>query len=431
MRPLHAAVLVLLACPASLQAGLHYSGETFDQLPSRWRGFLLDQRLLRIVANRPPAGSAPGPARARYEQDAARLVKLSKERKLTADEAADLGAIYVRMGDYGRAVEALRSAQRANPVHFRLAANLGTAWQLFGDLAQAGACLEQAVKLAPGKQLGAEQLHLKLVRARAREGRDARGLDNLFGVRYIGPGGKYEPGRLAPKQRKVLPSAAVALTQQLALWLPADARLLWQLAELANAHGDVVTAAAMLDGCVTEFGLRTAELQAHRRALRPAANARKLAGDREEHERHALPFKPRSSRPLVAKAAPRPAVDPKGVNPLAWEVLAETTVDRRYRPTFARYLKELAGKGVVLDGFQQPIGDDPDLSSFLLIEHPVGCWYCEAPELVNIVLVELPGDKTIRPTRSQLRVTGKLLLNADDPENFFYVIRDAKVKVLE
>ena len=29
--------------------------------------------------------------------------------------------------------------------------------------------------------------------------------------------------------------------------------MLWQLGELANAHGDVATAAAILEGCVTEF----------------------------------------------------------------------------------------------------------------------------------------------------------------------------------
>ena len=61
-------------------------------------------------------------------------------------------------------------------------------------------------------------------------------------------------------ERKKLPANAVAVVQQLALWLPADGRLLWQLGELANVHGDVRTAAAILEGCVTELALGAVEL---------------------------------------------------------------------------------------------------------------------------------------------------------------------------
>jgi hypothetical protein len=431
-----AALLALLLLPAPLRAGLHYSGESFAELPSRWRGFLLDHRALRTAAVKPARGSPAGPVRARYEREAARLARLATGRKLSADEAADLGALYVRLGEVGRALEVLRPAQRAHPAHYRLVANLGTAWQLHGELTQAAACLEQAARLAPGQYQKAEQLHLKLVRLRARAPRGARGLDNLFGVRYVGPGGKYEPGRLAEAQRKALPAGAVAQAQLLALWLPADARLLWQLGELAGAHGDVATSAAILDGCVTEFGLRGAELQAHRRALRAAADERARTGDRPgkaEHSRHALPIKPRSARPLLASAgkAPLPPVKLKGLNPLPWEVVAETTLDRRARPTFPRSLEELDGKQVEMRGYMQPLGEGGDLEAFLLIEYPVGCWYCEMPEITGIVLVELPGGESGKFTREAVRVTGKLTLNATDPENFLYLIGDAKVSAAE
>jgi hypothetical protein len=48
------------------------------------------------------------------------------------------------------------------------------------------------------------------------------------------------------------------------------------------------------------------------------------------------------------------------------------------------------------------------------------------PELTGIVLVELPRDKTRAYTRGMLRVTGKLILNSTDPENYLYRLRDAK-----
>ena len=136
-----------------------------------------------------------------------------------------------------------------------------------------------------------------------------------------------------------------------------------------------------------------------------------------------------SLRPLVRKLdqTPLPPINPKGVNALPWSVVTETTLDRRYRPTFARYLKELDGKKVVLSGYLQPLGEDADLSTFLLIEYPVGCWYCEQPEMTAIVLVEMPEGKTHSYTRGSVHVRGKLVLNARDPENFLYTIRDAEV----
>src|SRR5207302_193662 len=136
-------------------------------------------------------------------------------------EAADLGALHIRLGDVNKALEVLRAAERGRPDHFCLAANLGTAWQLHGDLAQAAGALQQAVRLAPGKYQRAEELQLKLVRLRQREPRNSQGLDDLFGVRFVGPDGKYVSGQLAAEQRKNLPADAAALVQQLALWLPA------------------------------------------------------------------------------------------------------------------------------------------------------------------------------------------------------------------
>jgi hypothetical protein len=420
-------VLLLLAV-SPLQASLHYSGETLAELPSQWRGFLLDQRTLRLIAVK-PMGQTSNPVRIRYENEAQRLTQLAKDRPLTADEAADLGAIYLRLGDVNRAVEVLRPAQQANPLHYRLAANLGTAWHYRGDLDQAAGALRQAVQLAPGKYLKAEELHLKLVRQRARQPKETQDLDDLFGVRYIGPDGKYTPGALAPEERKRLPAEALAEAQLLALWLPGDARLLWQLAELASAHGDVATAAAILDGCVTEFGLRHPDLLAHRRQVRAEADARARSNKTAHESEHAVLFKPRSLRPLLSRIdqTPLPPIDARGVNPLPWTIITETVIDRPFRPKFPRYLQELDGKQVEVQGFMQPLGDDTECNAFMLIEYPIGCWYCEMPEMAGIMLVELPDGKTHTYTRSALRITGQLSLNRNDPENFLYILKAAKV----
>jgi hypothetical protein len=437
MRCVHRSLVAAAIClglVAPVRAGLYCSEETIADLPSQWRGFLLDQRALRMLAIKPMGTTPASPLRARYEKAVEKLTKRSAERPLTADEAADLGALYVRLGDVGKAIDVLRPAQRANQSHFRLAANLGTAWQLSGDLDQAATALQQAVRLAPGKLQRAEELHLRLVRQRKNEPRGTIALDDLFDVRFVGPSDKYEAGKLGEEQRKKLPSDAVASLQLLALWLPMDSRLLWQVGEMAGAHGDVATAAAILDGCVIDFNLRAPELLDHRRLCRSAADElARTAPDKAMHQQgHAVVFKPRSSRPLVHDdLASLPPIDPKGVNALPWAVMASTSLDRQARPTFPTYLKELDGQTVEVTGYMQPLGSDLECAAFMLVENPIGCWWCEMPTSIGIMLVELPEGKTTPYSRNALRITGKLALNATDPERFLFVIGNAQVKEME
>jgi hypothetical protein len=418
------AICLLWAAPA--RAGLYYSGETFSELPSQWRGFLLDQRMLRNIAFKGSLRNQDSPERTRYLEAAATLAKM---QTLTPDESADLGALYLRLGETGKAIALLEQAARAHPNHFRIAANLGTAWQLNGDLRQALARLEQAVRLAPGKYLQAEEYHVKLVRQRLAKRQQP---DDLFGIRFVNDKDEYEPGQLAAAERKKLPAKAVAIAQQLALWLPNDGNLLWLLAELANAHGDVKNAAAMMDGCVMQFGLDHPDLRRHRQLVRTAADAlgANAMGTKELHEnKHTGTLAFRSKRPLVAHqgALPLPPISDSGVNLLPWELFAETSLDAKYRPTFPKYLRELAGKRVRLNGFMQPLGEGAGMPAFLFIEYPVGCWYCEMPETTGIVYVQMPAGKTTTFRRGLVTIVGRLTLNASDPEDFLYAIRDAHV----
>jgi hypothetical protein len=411
---------------------LYYSGENYNELPSRWRGFLLDHRLLYMVAVAPGPRTAESRLRKRYREETARLEERARTAKLSADELADLGALYVRLGEAAKAVALLRSAQRDHPNHFHLLANLGTACQVQGDLDQAAAYLQQAVRLAPGRFQEAEEYQLKLVRARLqRPPRTDRvdGPDNLFGIRFVADDGNYQARKIGDAEWKKLPSRAVAIVQQLSLWLPQDGRLLWQLAELANATGDVQTAAAIMDGCVTQYGLSNPELRRHRQILRAAADQQARAADAGPHNQHARALKARSQRPLASHAdeAALPPISDTGVNNLPWELLSQTQVNAKFHPIFAKYLRELDGKQVALNGYIQPLGEGADLAAFMLIEYPVGCWYCEMPDVIGIVTVELTPGRTVTHRRDQVRVIGRLQLNTGNPEDFLYAIRQARV----
>jgi len=318
---------------------------------------------------------------------------------------------------------------RAHPDHFRLASNLGTAWQVQGDLAEAARALQDAVRLAPPRWKPVEEAQLRLVRLRQREPKNTLAVDDLFGVSFVGPTGKPEPGKIDPAARKKLPADDVAVVQQLGIWLPNDGRLLWLLAELANAHGDVRTAAAIMDGVVTESAITTPEARERRQLYRKAADEIARLPD-TEHARYRGDIVFKSARPIgrTLDVATLPAIRPDGVNPVPWAVLAETAVDQPFRPKFHKHLRQLDGKTVSLTGFMQPVSTDRAATGFMLIEYPVGCWFCESPEPSGIVYVETAGGKPVPLKRGRVKVEGTLKLNTNDPEDFLYTLTGAGVR---
>jgi tetratricopeptide (TPR) repeat protein len=421
--------VVLSFAASSAHAGLYYSGEQYAELPSRLSGFLLDHRALRTAGIERPREVGASPLREDYLRAADRLEKAAKTRELSSEEIANLGALDVRLGKVDQAIQILQPAARKAPENFQLAANLGTAFQLAGDLEHAAEYLEEAVRLAPPKNLPFERYHLKLVRLRMKEGRLARNpttVDDLFGVKYRGESGNPEPATLAKAEFKKLPDDAMAVVEQLALWLPADGRLLWQLGELANACGDVRTAAAILDGCVTEFTLSAPDLRQRRQLYRSAAEEQ---AKKPEHEQHKITFIGKSARPLLRSfdVASLPAIRPDGVNVMPWPLLAATTRDAKGRPVYLKYLQQLDGKEVTLTGFMQPIRDELAVTGFLMLEFPVGCWFCETPEATGLVSVELKAGGTVDFKKSLVKVTGTLSLNHDDPESYLFSITNARV----
>lgn len=408
MRLASAAILAGIALlPASASAGLYYSGETYRELPAQWSGFLPDHRALRGVAvPKFDATGSSSPLRDTYADAALKLETAAKSREMSADESADLGALYIRLGKPEKAIEVLRAASRKHPEHFQIAANLGTAWQVAGDLPQAVAALEDAVRLASDAQRDFEKLHLRLVRGRVKAEKNADGLDPLFE-------GKY-------------PENAAALVQRLALSLPADGRLLWQLGEIARSAGDIRTAANILDGCVTEFGLKSTELREHRQAYRTEADRLEKAGKHRQPGTIAF----RSSRPLLRSFDPAklPPIQPEGENRLPWPALTETEIGKGFKPAFLKHVADLDGKRVTLTGYMTPsAGQDTDVRGFLLTENPIGCWFCEVPGPTQLVSVEPQEGKAVEFVRGVVKVTGILKLNRTDPETYVFTLSKAQV----
>jgi hypothetical protein len=413
------ALIAILLLASTAHAGVYYSGEAFRPLPAQWRGYLPDQRLLRALGN--PNSPITPPMREGYVEVILQLETKAKTQALTADEAADLGALHLRLGAPAKALAVLRPAARTHPEHFRLAANLGTAWHLTGDLPQAILALEEAVRLAPLEARGIESLHLKLVQGRAKDPKSVE-LDNLFDVKFTG-----EPGKLLK-----LPPFAVVYTQGLALALPNDGRLLWQLGELANASGDIRTAANILDGCVGEFSLSSPTVRQHREAYRAAVDALEK-DDKHTETKTTIVF--RSPRALQRAIDPArlPRLKPGVINELPWVAISETEIGPKGRAQFLKYVEDLDGQEVKLIGYVLPGGGGKggELTSFLFTENPIGCWFCESPGPTQTVVVDLAPGLATEVSRTPIKLTGKLKLNRTDPESYPFTLTGAKLGVVD
>jgi tetratricopeptide (TPR) repeat protein len=292
---------ISLLSSSSLQAGLYNSEEPLPgplvaESGVKPLGFSQFEDLLSSLVSigidktgvQTPLSDSP--KRRQYLARTQELQARARTGRLTVQERVDWSAYLIRLRKYDEAVQVLEPVAAQERSNFMLFANLGTAHQLAGRLDRALGYLQQVKLLWPSSWPGwttqqlawfrtAEKYHLELVKLRYREiaGRPAgrtlahETLDDLFQVRFVGEGARYEPGELADQERAKLPPDALAIVQQLVIWLPDDTRLYWQLGELYNASGDVGAAAKILDDCVGNVRRFSApELRAHRLIVQEA-----------------------------------------------------------------------------------------------------------------------------------------------------------------
>lgn len=282
--PLHAG-LYNRAEPEEAPAGPVWTSAGIDPMPfDRFRRDVLSE--LRGLANLNP----PSARRRQYVRRCEDLQARARSARLGVQEQADLGAYLMRLRQYDDAIRILSVPAAEERPSGAVLANLGTAYQQAGQLDRAAFFLQRLRRrgrwegLTPAQLAWyrrAEEYHLKLVLLRSSEPPPAPGqrppehVDNLFGpadapVRFVGESGHYEAGRIAPAERAKLPPDAVAIVEQLLVWLPDDTRLYWLLGELFNAQGDVAAAVAILEECVWARGWTAEELKEHRRLLKEA-----------------------------------------------------------------------------------------------------------------------------------------------------------------
>jgi hypothetical protein len=289
-----AALAAVLFQPCLLRAGVYNTSEPpmgpsvtkegVEALPFKlFRQDVLPD-LLQLAVAQPESK-----LRQHYLKRRDELKAKARRGPLTTEEAVDLSAYLLGLREAGEAVNILEPIARQERRNFMVFANLGTASQLTGEFVRAQNYLGLAKTLLPREwpKLTPEQLtwyrrvegfQLKLVQLRNQEARGQPGgrarpaedVDNLFDVRFVGESGHYEAGKIAEAEKKKLPPDAVAIVQQLIVWLPDDTRLYWLLGEVMNGQGDTAAAENVFTDCVWNRRFDAPALQEHRQILQDA-----------------------------------------------------------------------------------------------------------------------------------------------------------------
>lgn len=120
-----------------------------------------------------------------------------------------------------------------------------------------------------------------------------------------------------------------------------------------------------------------------------------------------------------------------GISLLSWELLRKTKGNTRSGPTFAPELLASRDKAVSVVGFMVPAYVFRNMTEFLLLPLPIQCYFCEAPPMRDVVLVQMDEGKGVDLVNEPVLINGALTLNEGPGTKFFYVIKNAERGVAE
>jgi tetratricopeptide (TPR) repeat protein len=285
---------LFFAAISQVSAGLYDPSHPTSELVSERGVRALPFELFRDVLNeiRNIGDSVRTPkARTEYLERRAALLRRGPAT-LSPNELVELAFAEQRLRQPDDALKTLRQAQGRDQRSFWVQADLGAVYQATNQLQEAAPIVTAARDSFPepwpgGKVAGdwfkrMERVQSELLKLRLREGGGRGGgrrsapvheVDDLFSVKFVGPSGQYEAGKMADAEKAKLPADAEAVVQQLILWFPDDTRLLWLLGELYNASGDIDSAFAVFQKCVEERSYDSPTLRERRKLVKEARDA--------------------------------------------------------------------------------------------------------------------------------------------------------------
>ncbi len=118
-----------------------------------------------------------------------------------------------------------------------------------------------------------------------------------------------------------------------------------------------------------------------------------------------------------------------------WKKLSKITYKQEYNelfgfkvdiPVFSNQIKEMEGKTIEVKGYIIPIEGYKSHKEFMFSAFPYNmCFFCggAGPETV----MEVYASEPIEYSAEQIRIKGKLTLNADDINRMMYILEDVEM----
>jgi len=119
---------------------------------------------------------------------------------------------------------------------------------------------------------------------------------------------------------------------------------------------------------------------------------------------------------------------------LAWEVLMDIRYELRYfsemdmeiyAPVFPKAIKALDGKEVVIEGYVIPFDEEGELLS-LSFNPYAACFFCGQASPASVMSLYPKNKRKRYKVDDFKKFSGTLHLNSDDPNEFYYILRNAR-----
>jgi len=119
---------------------------------------------------------------------------------------------------------------------------------------------------------------------------------------------------------------------------------------------------------------------------------------------------------------------------LKWETLMNIEYKLRYfeslemeiySPVFTEAIKALDGKEVIIEGFVIPFDEEGDIVS-LSVNPYASCFFCGNASPASIISMKLKNKKRRYKIDDFKKFKGTLQLNYDNPEEFYYILKNAE-----
>jgi hypothetical protein len=100
-------------------------------------------------------------------------------------------------------------------------------------------------------------------------------------------------------------------------------------------------------------------------------------------------------------------------------------------PKFDPGLIEIRDAEINIIGFMVPLQEFRQVNEFLLLPLPIQCYFCEAPPMRDVMLVQMAEGERTDIVNEPVIVNGLLTLNEGPGTKFFYVLKEASREAAE